>query len=489
MHVVHHEQLKQRVLERVFLSRFAKVPCGDVILHARASSSSTSVGVKELSNIPLSHSEQGVHRVLQENGHTVPVPFEYVDLPSQKAVPCIKFSSWVQYLARTDRLHYITGAKTVKRRQELCREYWRRMKDLRPDLPLFQWEKDSKLDLGCVIPILHHGDEGRSYRKLPLMVLSTHGVLGQGSWQSEHLKSKKEPAMDENPLNLNFIGSTMLTHYVFATLPQCLYKHHPEALDTMLSIYAADLRALALEGVDVLDGGELKRLRFYCVGSKGDLPYLGKAGHFCRTYSMCPKKATSKKQCDGICFMCLGGSEKTAEPTPWEDFNLNARWRQTIGSSSMPGYDEAGPLLQVPHDHPWLFYRLDAWHCFHLGCGKTFAAAAIAVLAENKPELGKMDLRMEYFTRDYRRFCSRTKRYAYVSAINCDLLGWEHTGLMPQGHWHKGFITTNLLSWLEDFVAKEWQDTDDPLIREIAPRSKTCIPFLDCFAVVFYSGI
>eukprot|EP00439_Symbiodinium_sp_Y106_P077291 s526_g16.t1 len=173
--------------------------------------------------------------------------------------------------------------------------------------------------------------------------------------------------------------------------------------------------------------------------------------------------------------MCLGGSEKTAEPTPWEDFNLNARWRQTIGSSSMPGYDEAGPLLQVPHDHPWLFYRLDAWHCFHLGCGKTFAAAAIAVLAENKPELGKMDLRMEYFTRDYRRFCSRTKRYAYVSAINCDLLGWEHTGLMPQGHWHKGFITTNLLSWLEDFVAKEWQDTDDPLIREIAPR---CTPIL-----------
>ena len=227
-----------------------------MILQARASSSENPA-VRQLGQVPLSHSADGVYKVLDESGCSLPVALEYVDLPSQKNVPFIRLSSWVRYLGHSERLHYLTGTTDPKVRKDLCVEFWKRYERIRPGHPIFAEARSGRCQLHNALPVLHHGDEGRSYRKTPIMVVSTHGMLGRGCRQA---KLQAGLPIKETAMDMNFVGSTFTTHFIFAALPVGLYKKHPAALDKMLSIYAADARELALSGIDVRENGHREHI-------------------------------------------------------------------------------------------------------------------------------------------------------------------------------------------------------------------------------------
>ena len=432
----------------------------DIILHARASSSQAT-GVRRLAEIPLTHSEEGVHRVLAECGCRLDVPLDYIDLPTQNAVPYVKLSNWIDFLSRTSRLHYLVGTSDVQERQDMCREFWRRWSCVRATHPIFDLASKGLVQLENCVPLLHHGDEGRTYRKCPIMIISTHGFLGKGSHQSTVKKSKD---VTESPMFLNFLGSTVTTHYVFCAMPHTLYKPCPQVLDTMLNLYASDAKDLATTGIKVMENGSPRRLYFWVLGIKGDLPYLGKSGHFTRSFSNCPKRAQSQKAGQGICWSCSAGIETLAEPIPWEDFRPTAKWLQTVGRT--PGFSPFGPLLNIPHDHGHELYRADVWHVFHLGCGKNFAASSIVTLLETME--GSMDSRLQRLSLDFRQFCKQRGYYMYVAGISRELLGFEKSSDAANGHWSKGFITTRLLQWLENALPRMWPDSTEELHQVLA---------------------
>ena len=384
-------------------------------------------------------------------------------MPSEKHVPYVLFSDWVKFLASSGRLHYLVGVKDTSRREGLLLEFWRRMEECRPGLPLFELARQGKVQLQNTFPMLHHGDEGRTYKKSPIMILSTHGLLGAGSAKSPELQKSCPPSAD--PMRVNFLGNTLTTHFIFAALPHALYRDSPESLDRMLQLYAADMQELATSGLNVIEAGVQKKLFFACVACKGDLPYLGKSGHFLRTYSMCPKQSSSKEPAKGICFKCQAGVEgqHNACATPWEDFGMNAAWMRTEG----PGGVGDSPLLAIPHDTPENLFQCDLWHNFHLGAGKAFAANAVVALLE--AESGNMDARLAALGADYRNFCKRMRHYSYVTAFTRDLFSWPHANDMPSGSWHKGFLTTRLLEWVEDFLGRQHKDTKDPFLLQIVP--------------------
>ena len=439
------------------------MPCKEVILQARASSSEKPA-IRQLGEVPLSHSANGVYKVLHKHGCSLPVPLEYVDLPSQKDVPFIRLSSWVRYLGRSQRLHYLTGTTDPKLRKALCLEFWARYQRIRPGHPIFEEARSGRIQLHNAVPVLHHGDEGRSYRKTPVMVVSTHGLLGKGCRQA---KLQAGLSIKETAMDMNFVGSTFTTHFIFCALPASLYKKHPAALDKMLSIYAVDARELALSGIDVLENGQRERISLWMLGVKGDLPYLGKAGHMSRTFSMLPRQSSSKKFCNGICWACLAGKEGLDERYPFEDMSEHPKWLATMGAD--PGLDLEGPLLRIPTEDPKLLFRADLWHSMHLGAGKSFAASSIVVIVEALG--GAVEATLDDLSRDFKQYCKERKVYAYVSSISRDLLAWQTAAELPTGHWHKGFITTRLLCWLEDLLPRRFPNTDNPLLLEIAALS------------------
>ena len=440
----------------------AQVPCKDIIEHCR-SSASTAPGIKELAEVSLGHSESGVHKVLADHGCQLPVPFQWVDLPTGVRVPYINMYDWVRFLGQSDRLEYLVGTKCRMRRRDLCLHFWERLQRIRPNHPAFQMAKQNLLDLRDTVPVLHHGDEGRTYKRAGIMILSTHGVLGAGCSKNEDGNKGTGPA-DADPMRLNFLGSSITRHFAFAALPASLYKDSPECLDLMLQLYAQDMHKLATEGIKLQVSGQKEHLFFMCIAAKGDLPYLAKSAHMTRTFASCPKQSSSKNPSKGICWMCLGGVEGRAQEYPWEDFSLHAAWLRTRGLE--PAVPEQSPLLTIPNDGAEEFFRVDLWHVFHLGCGKSFVASSIVTLLEDQP--GSVDERLRAMGQDFKSFCKRTHQYSYVSGFNRDLFGWEKASDPCNGHWYKGHLTTRLMTWLEDYLARHYATDSNPFVIQIA---------------------
>ncbi|CAE7228072.1 unnamed protein product, partial [Symbiodinium microadriaticum] len=443
------------------------VACKEVVLHAR-SSSSKEAGVKALANVSLGHTEEGVHRVFAKQGLSLPVKISYADFPSCPKIPYIKLSDWILYLSSASRLHFLTGVKDPLQRSAVCKEFWERWRFAHPNHPIFA----SGQDLSRCVPILHHGDEGRTYRRLAIMVISTHGVLGRGTKQH---RPRKNVPIAEDEMRMNFLGSTMVSHYIFAAMPHGLYKPNPEVLDTMLAIYSEDIRSLSEEGITTSDG----RLFFWCLGIKGDLPYLAKTGHMDRNFGRGPKQASSKNPCAGICWKCDAGREDLPAPCPFEDCSLGAAWRSTCGQT--PGWSTPSPLLVMPHGDSSSFFVEDLWHCWHLGCGKSFIASVLAVVVTT---MGGPSIpwKLEKLTADFRAYCKRAKIYCTASAITQDLLGWESTAAMPQGSWHKGAVTTCLMQWMEDFFGRneEMQASSNELLPVMVATLEMGNSFISC---------
>ena len=441
---------------------FAQVPCKDIIEHAR-SSASTAPGIRELAEVSLGHSEEGVHKVLSDCGCSLPVPLQYADLPSQKDVPYINMTDWVKFLGETGRLKYIVGTNDRLERREICYHFWSRLERIRPHHPIFKMARENLLDLRDTEPLLHHGDEGRTYKRAAIMIISTHGLLGSGSRKAED-GNKRDYSPENDPMRLNFLGSTLTTHYIFTALPQAIYKDSPKSLDVMLELYAQDMRRLTNEGIKMKIAGRDEHLHFVCVAAKGDLPYLAKAGHMSRTFSMCARQSTSKSFAKGICWQCLGGVEGRAESYDWEDFSLQARWLRTRGLE--PAIGQQCALLTIPQDSADQFFRADIWHVFHLGCGKTFAASSIVVLLERQE--GSVDLKLRLMGDDYKAFCKRTRQYGYISGFSRDFLSWETAADCPVGRWYKGHLTTRLMAWLQDYLSRNFANDTDPFVVLLA---------------------
>ena len=373
-------------------------------------------------------------------------------------------TDWIKFLGESGRLHYIVGTNDRLERRELCYHFWSRLENIRPHHPVFKMARQNLLNLRDTIPLLHHGDEGRTYKRAGIMIISTHGLLGSGSRKAEDGNQHGYPP-EADPMRLNFLGSTLTTHYIFTALPNSIYKESPESLDFMLDLYAQDMRKLTNEGVQMKVSGQDEHLHFVCVAAKGDLPYLAKAGHMSRTFSMCARQSASKSFAKGICWQCLGGVEGRAEPYDWEDFSLQANWLRTRGRESAIGKDS--PLRSIPQDSPEEFFRADIWHAFHLGCGKTFVASSIVVLLERQ-EGSSVDQKLRFMGDDYQAFCKRTHQYGYISGFTRDILFWQTAADCPVGRWYKGHLTTRLMAWLQAFLFRNFRGSTDPFVVLLA---------------------
>lgn len=115
----------------------------------------------------------------------------------------MKFSSWLKYLIEYDELDRLAGTSDLKSMQKVLRTFWSRYKVCNADHAMFHANCGAALHPEMTIPLVHHGDEGRSKKKKQVMILASTPVLGKGSSRVQHDVSDVN---EENPLNLNFLG-------------------------------------------------------------------------------------------------------------------------------------------------------------------------------------------------------------------------------------------------------------------------------------------
>ena len=123
-------------------------------------------------------------------------------------------------------------------------------------------------------------------------------------------------------------------------------------------------------------GFEFQKERWHCavIGVKGDFPFLAKSGRFERHWLRAQRSADSKKEPEGVCWLCQAGKGGLY---PWEDFNMCAGWAR---AGNLDPWAERPGLLRLLHVEaaPAEFWRPDIWHCYHGGAGKIFIASVLA---------------------------------------------------------------------------------------------------------------
>ena len=450
----------------------AKVSCRDAIRQARVTRVS-SAGLDKLKRARLKDSEENSHKVFRDFGQSLPVKISRIQIASMKDYPLVKFSAWLKYVVGYDELDRVAGVDGLKSMQRVLSKFWERYRDTNPDHLMFQGGGGAAQHPEMTIPVVHHGDEGRSKKKKQVMILATTPVLGHGSSRSQFDTSDLG---DENPLNMNMLGDTYLTHYLSAVLPISLYNTKPESFHQVLSALAEDFNKLWTEGLLV----EGKRFYVGVLGCKGDAPYLVKAGRFERSFTRRPLKPTSKAKVPGICHLCLAGKEDLVVPVPYEDFGAETpAWLRTVGSQKaflIPSSFESIPYMKDGVDDALgKFFKFDLFHNLHLGIGRSFIASAVCLCMELIND--SIPRAFETLTLDFRKYCQDHHESPYHKKLSSSLFGVEGGfECVPDGSWNKGDYTRLLLQWFSDYCSREVVGkTENPMYLLCVACLKLCL--------------
>ena len=371
----------------------------------------------------------------QRTGLMLPVDISSVML--DEAVDVIKLSSWGRFFLGRNLWHLLCGLQAPD--EERCGfiwgSFWEKYRAIAPLHPVFNKTAEQ---LQRTVAVLLHGDEGRSKKKYPLLVLSCHSVLGFGSGVDSNLQHVELYDKQE----LNWTGHTAATRWLLSVLPRSYYDDdRSDNYQLLLKHLVADMKELFHKGlVNPVTG----KTHFFCIlNIIGDWPFLAKSFQWTRTFGNSAKKATSKQAAKGICHACW--ADKPGYP--WEDFeSAEPRWRRTLNRDE--AYDAKPVLMELPHDpaDPSAFAGQDYFHGFHLGAGKVFVSSALALLSSMFPG-GSFAARFKAMETDLFAWCARCKQYPYIRKFTRDTIGWPHSTEPPMGGWHKGSTTLVLLRW------------------------------------------
>lgn len=324
--------------------------------------------------------------------------------------------------------------------------------------------------LGSLRSFFSHSDEGRSYKHMPLWILSAHGALGRGtrSW----LQSGKHRApVRRNGMGMNFIGKTWSTQFMFASMLRTLSTQHPEAMTKLLEAFAEDVFDLMSHGVSSDDGDKIWMIH---MATKGDLPALVKLGGFCRSFSHVPRAPRSRRFCQGICHLCLAGREAEGGNIPFEDFSPSADWIDTM-FRELPWETEPIILQNLPYNQQDKieFFRTDFWHNLHLGVSKHWIGSCFVVIIESDlPDViaGSVEVKFQWLTGAYLAYWQSKGKTPFVTEISRETMGFPQGSTCPIARWSKAVASTELMLFLEWFADNHIVGkTTDELLLSIVP--------------------
>ena len=129
--------------------------------------------LKEASKVDKHHSERNAHRLFFKYGLALRVPISNLDVPESSGQDMVS----IPYLQVTDYLrlllnHYeevLVGGLKIEQSVQLCRDFWNRFKSYNKDHLVYDLSEEARSKF---IPIMVHGDKGRTLQKSPIFVLS-----------------------------------------------------------------------------------------------------------------------------------------------------------------------------------------------------------------------------------------------------------------------------------------------------------------------------
>lgn len=420
----------------------AQAPCAVAIRTARAvvkevpAVGRSSVGA--LARCHLTSSERDTGRVTKRFGLKLPIPLSKTRV-GVEWIRFIQMTDWAKFILQSHLWHRLCGLSSPDEKQcsEIWTSFWKRYKEIDPNHSIF---KRKGHDFARTCALLLHCDEGRSLKKSPLMVIAAHSILGFGlSTSSSNLKNKYRAQ------KLNYEQPTWVTRFLLSVLPRKYYGDEAEddqagggPFQDLVDAICADLRHLSDEGIETEQG----TFYFCVVKVMGDWPFIQKFGNLGRSFMNISKAASSRAAPKGICHLC----KADMVGVEWENFSVRPpTWVATV--NTLTAFVEEPAYLQLEHNEcfPEDFLTFDLFHAWHIGCGRTFLASALAILAASSAFAGGIDSSLEKMTAEFVDWMSTTGNKCQLRKITRAKLGWPAATTYPAGTWSKGKTSTVLM--------------------------------------------
>eukprot|EP00438_Fugacium_kawagutii_P008106 Skav222127 [mRNA] locus=scaffold1181:657045:658682:+ [translate_table: standard] len=265
--------------------------------------------------------------------------------------------------------------------QQLLSTFWRNYRKEHPTHAVFEMAANNEVQLQNTIPLVLHGDGGRTTKKQPLEVVSVCPVLGLDTVHGvlrctceDHViyegKRKRHPLAQR----LNLKNTSYATHFLLCAFPLKKFKSTPGILQSMLKAISENLGEVCRQGLSCNHSGSDYHFSFAVLGLKGDQEWHARCGLLNRTYLNvgCANPIPCCSDCGA------GGAG-----VPFEDISEGAAWRATMYSEAP--WDSLPPFASIPfanwsHGDASRFFKRDPFHIFRLGIARNFIGSAIVYL-------------------------------------------------------------------------------------------------------------
>ena len=163
--------------------------------------------------------ERDISNILAKYRLRYPVKFSYAEVGKEKAYPWIRPSDFIKTMAdEGDMRRLLAGYDTMADARGLLEEFWRKYRCIYPHHAVF--ERD--LPLHRCIPIYLHGDEGQTYKKSGVLVVSFQTVYGFGSRKRrlDEALTKYEEELESCGIPVNFCKTGLQTRFLSVLAPK-----------------------------------------------------------------------------------------------------------------------------------------------------------------------------------------------------------------------------------------------------------------------------
>ena len=122
------------------------------------------------------------------------------------------------------------------------------------------------------------------------------------------------------------------------------------------------------------------------------------------------------------------------------------------------------------------FHKVDIWHTFHLGIGKSSVASSMTLVQYLTGE-SSVDKRCEVLNQDWDDFCSQNGKTKYLRRLEPSTFGLK--AQEPSAGWNKAHVTATLMEWMEHFLNKHKEVCQkDETLRYIAALARLVFDLL-----------
>ena len=377
----------------------------------------TDKSLQEAARVDRPHAERNVHRLFNRYGLALRVPISHLEVPGTAteealSIPFLRIPDYLRLLLAKYEQVLLGGLPVGPESEQLCTTFWQRFRCYQPDHEIFT--KRTEEERRKCVPIMLHGDKGRTLQKSPIFVMSLETPWGlpphllqrcsfdnkcserkqfrdgrlSFTCEQQARESRKRGHEDMSKCTMgaprerldhesdptgchqrhSSKGHSYLSRFLIAAVTSKTYKKNERALPSLLKEVAAELRDLFENGLETSSS----KLFFVFIAVKGDAEFHWDAAQFNRSYYN-----TGVVNDLPMCPLCLAG----APDYSFTDVADQPNWATTLGKSDP--WDFLPPLNEAPYacGFPASLYKFDPFHVLKFGVFRDCVGSCIVRLA------------------------------------------------------------------------------------------------------------